>query len=44
MVQATVGGIWEALAGIRPVSSTLLNPEIWPRRRRPSGDLDLRTT
>jgi D-3-phosphoglycerate dehydrogenase len=44
MAQATVGGIWEALAGIRPVSSTLLNPEIWPRRRRPSGDLDLRTT
>src|SRR5487761_783640 len=44
MAQATVGGIWEALAGIRPGSSTLLNPEIWPRRRRPSDDLDLSST
>jgi D-3-phosphoglycerate dehydrogenase len=41
MVQATVGGIWETLAGTAPVSSTLVNPEIWPRRRRPSHDLDL---
>ena len=35
MARATADGIWEALAGVRPVSSTLLNPEIWPRRRRP---------
>jgi D-3-phosphoglycerate dehydrogenase len=42
MARATAGGIWETLAGTRPVSSTLLNPEIWARRRRPSGDLDLR--
>jgi len=41
MVRATVGGIWETLAGSPPASSTLLNPEIWPRRRRPSEDLDL---
>jgi D-3-phosphoglycerate dehydrogenase len=41
MVQATVGGIWETLAGTTPESSTLVNPEIWPRRRRPSDDLDL---
>jgi len=40
MVRATVGGIWETLAGMPPASSTLLNPEIWARRRRPSGDLD----
>jgi D-3-phosphoglycerate dehydrogenase len=42
MVQATVGGIWEALAGTLPVSSTLLNPEIWARRRRPHDDLDIK--
>jgi D-3-phosphoglycerate dehydrogenase / 2-oxoglutarate reductase len=41
MAQATSAGIWETLAGIRPASSTLLNPETWARRRRPSGDLDL---
>jgi D-3-phosphoglycerate dehydrogenase / 2-oxoglutarate reductase len=41
MAQATAGGIWETLAGTRPASSTLVNPEIWVRRRRPSGDLDL---
>jgi D-3-phosphoglycerate dehydrogenase len=43
MVRATVCGIWETLAGTPPASSTLLNPEIWVRRRRPSGDLDLRS-
>ncbi len=41
MARATADGIWETLAGIRPASSTLLNPEVWARRRRPSGDLDL---
>jgi D-3-phosphoglycerate dehydrogenase / 2-oxoglutarate reductase len=40
MVRATVGGIWETLAGTPPVSSTLLNPEVWGRRRQPSDDLD----
>jgi len=43
MVQATVGGVWETLAGTAPASSTLVNPEIWPRRRRPSDDLGLRS-
>jgi D-3-phosphoglycerate dehydrogenase / 2-oxoglutarate reductase len=44
MVRATVGGIWETLAGTPPASSTLLNPEVWARRRRPRGDLDLTST
>jgi D-3-phosphoglycerate dehydrogenase / 2-oxoglutarate reductase len=42
MARAASDGIWETLAGTRPTSSTLLNPEIWIRRRRPSKDLDLR--
>jgi D-3-phosphoglycerate dehydrogenase / 2-oxoglutarate reductase len=41
MAHATAEGIWETLAGTRPVSSTLLNPEVWDRRRKPAGDLDL---
>jgi D-3-phosphoglycerate dehydrogenase len=44
MARATVGGIWETLAGTPPASSTLLNPEVWARRRRPRGDLDLTFT
>ena len=41
MAHATADGIWEALAGTPPASSTLLNAEVWERRRQPAGDLDL---
>jgi D-3-phosphoglycerate dehydrogenase / 2-oxoglutarate reductase len=41
MARATADGIWETLAGTPPVSSTLLNPEVWARRRQPDDDLDL---
>jgi D-3-phosphoglycerate dehydrogenase len=41
MARATADGIWETLAGTPPVSSTLLNPEVWARRKQPDDDLDL---
>ena len=43
MAHAAAGGIWETLAGMPPASSTLLNPEVWARRRQPGEDLDLTT-
>jgi D-3-phosphoglycerate dehydrogenase / 2-oxoglutarate reductase len=44
MVQATVAGIWEVLAGEAPTSSTLVNSEVWERRRPPSADLQITST
>jgi D-3-phosphoglycerate dehydrogenase len=41
MAAATVAGMWEVLRGVRPTSSTLVNPEVWSRRRAPRADLVL---
>jgi D-3-phosphoglycerate dehydrogenase / 2-oxoglutarate reductase len=35
MARCTAGGLWQVLAGTRPMSSRLANPQVWTDRRTP---------